>query len=51
MAKRYKDFRESNRGGSEFGTDYKTEVRLNEKKKNKRKQLKRRQRLKDKYEV
>jgi hypothetical protein len=51
MAKRYKDFRESNRDGSEFGTNYKTEVRLNEKKKNKRKQMKRRQRLKDKYDV
>lgn len=51
MAKRYKDFRESHRDGSEFGTDYKKQARLDEKRKNKRKKMKQRQRLKDKYET
>ncbi len=50
MAKRYSDFRESNRPQQEFGIDNKTQQRLEEKRKNKRKQSQRRQRLKDKYD-
>ena len=50
MAKRYTDFRESNRPEQEFGKDIKTQQRLEEKRKNKRKQSQRRERLKDKYD-
>jgi hypothetical protein len=41
MAKRYTDFRESNRPEQEFGKDNKTQQRLEEKRKNKRKQSQR----------
>jgi hypothetical protein len=51
MAKRYTDFRQSNRPDEDIGKDNKTQQRLEEKRKNKRKQSQRRQRLKDKYDT